>query len=145
MRDTCMHYNFWLALNIRGEGMGAGQSKDSHAVGANGPSELSTSEQSSCPVPESVRGKAVYNVYNQRIDGLPAPKTDVLDPSNNMPAEPNQQPAPGQKKLLSTERVVSNIPKGNTTSTWVYPSPQMFFNGAHLGLGLAAQRSVHAV
>lgn len=115
--------------------MGAGQSKDNHAVGSNGASELSTSEgESACPVPESLRVKAVYNVYNQRIDELPLAKTDVLDPSNNMPAEPNQQPSPGQKKLISTQRVVSNIPKGNTESTWVYPSPQMFFNGV-CGLG----------
>ena len=45
-----------------------------------------------------------------------------------MPLEPNQQPCPGQKKLLSTDRVTSNIPKGGTEATWVYPSPQMFFN-----------------
>lgn len=110
--------------------MGAGQSKENHAIGSNGASELSTSEgDSSCPVPESLRVKAVYNVYNQRIDELAPAKTEILDPSNNMPAEPNQQPSPGQKKLLSTQRVVSNIPKGNTESTWVYPSPQMFFNG----------------
>ncbi|KFM24538.1 Cytochrome c-type heme lyase [Auxenochlorella protothecoides] len=109
--------------------MGAGQSKENHAIGSNGASELSTSEgDSSCPVPESLRVKAVYNVYNQRIDELAPAKTEILDPSNNMPAEPNQQPSPGQKKLLSTQRVVSNIPKGNTESTWVYPSPQMFFN-----------------
>lgn len=46
-----------------------------------------------------------------------------------MPVEPNQMPAPGQLKALSTSRLQSNIPKGGTDSTWVYPSPQMFFNG----------------
>lgn len=92
--------------------------------------------QSACPVPEQYRNSAVYNVYNQRIggdggaqpSGLPA-AGDVLDPKNNMPLEPNQQPCPGQKKLLSTERIPSNIPKGGTSDTWAYPSPQMFYNG----------------
>lgn len=99
-----------------------------------------------CPASPQFKGQvyknpAVYNVYNQRINdpavaaavasplsGLPG--QDVLDPKNNMPLEPNQQPCPGQKRLLSTERQASNIPKGGTESTWVYPSPQMFFNGA---------------
>jgi cytochrome c heme-lyase len=59
-----------------------------------------------------------YNVYAQPID-----------PSNRMPLNPNQLPAPGQKKLLSTERVKSFIPKGGTDAeTWQYPSPQMFYN-----------------
>ena len=73
-----------------------------------------------CPV-LSGRGAAnvpvQYNVYNQRID-----------PRNNMPLAANQAPFPGQKALLSTERIQSNIPKGGTDSTWVYPSPQMFYN-----------------
>ena len=73
---------------------------------------LYAAEASSCPVPESVRG------YGGK-----------LDPRNNMPVEPNQMPAPGQLKALSTSRLQSNIPKGGTDSTWVYPSPQMFFNG----------------
>jgi cytochrome c heme-lyase len=83
-------------------------------------------------------------VYGQRIDLPQAPGpadplaalrgTDVLDPKNNMPLAPNQQPCPGQRRLLSTERIESNIPKGGTSETWVYPSPQMFFNG-----GWAAQ------
>jgi cytochrome c heme-lyase len=91
-------------------------------------------------VPERYRNPAVYNVYGQRIDGDAAPPAarssplvagaDVLDPKNNMPLEPNQQPCPGQRRPLSTERIQSNIPKGGTDSTWLYPSPQMFFNGA---------------
>eukprot|EP00976_Prorocentrum_cordatum_P082443 1184817-Prorocentrum_minimum.AAC.6 len=52
----------------------------------------------------------------------------VLDPSNNMPVEANQRPAPGQREIISTTRETSNIPKGGTNSTWVYPSPQMFYN-----------------
>jgi len=95
---------------------------------------------SACPVPERYRNQAVYNVYNQRINDqasnaaastgqLVVEGVDLLDPKNNMPLEPNQQPCPGQKRLISTNRVVSNIPKGGTESTWVYPSPQMFYNG----------------
>jgi cytochrome c heme-lyase len=59
----------------------------------------------------------VYNVYAQ-----------VIDTTNNMPAAANQQPSPGQKAALSTQRVQSSISKGGTDSTWLYPSPQMFWN-----------------
>lgn len=44
-----------------------------------------------------------------------------------MPAA-NQMPAEGQTRVLSTERVESNIPQADGTSRWVYPSPQMFYN-----------------
>ena len=106
------------------------------------PNLPSATAESACPVPERYRNQAVYNVYNQRIndtssnaaasrnaEGLVIEGLDILDPKNNMPLEPNQQPCPGQKKLLSTDRIVSNIPKGGTEATWVYPSPQMFYNG----------------
>jgi cytochrome c heme-lyase len=88
-----------------------------------------------CPIPEQYRSKGnkIYNVYNQLIsDGNESPANkagDILDPRNNMPLEANQQPCPGQKDLLSTEREQSTIPKGGTSSTWLYPSPQMFYNG----------------
>ena len=61
----------------------------------------------------------MYNVYSQPID-----------PTNNMPANPNQLPHPDQTQPLSTERVRSSIPKGGAADgeTWTYPSPQMFFN-----------------
>jgi cytochrome c heme-lyase len=60
----------------------------------------------------------VYNVYSVPID-----------PSNKMPAAPQQSPAPGQEKPLSTQRVRSSIPKGGTADeNWLYPSPQMFYN-----------------
>lgn len=45
-----------------------------------------------------------------------------------MPATANQLPWPGQRVPLSTDRAVSNIPKGGTEGTWVFPSPQMFYN-----------------
>lgn len=62
----------------------------------------------------------VYDVYGQK-----------LDTANMMPATPNQLPSPGQKSPLSTDRARSTIPKSGAdgdSSTWVYPSPQMFFN-----------------
>ena len=58
----------------------------------------------------------VYNVYSQ-----------VIDPTNMMPA-PNQSMAAGQTEPLPVERVKSSIPKGGTDGTWLYPSPQMFYN-----------------
>eukprot|EP00958_Prasinococcus_capsulatus_P024457 scaffold3826_cov407-Prasinococcus_capsulatus_cf.AAC.2 len=45
-----------------------------------------------------------------------------------MPTNPNQSPWPGQKHPISTERVVSNIPKDGIDGSWTYPSPQMFYN-----------------
>lgn len=99
-------------------------------------------QQSRCPVPEGYRNPAIYNVYGQRVNDPSAQtsanplavlkNTDLLDPKNNMPLEPNQQPCPGQRRPLSTQRIQSTIPKGGTDSAWVYPSPQMFFNGAGL-------------
>ena len=42
---------------------------------------------------------------------------------------PNQRPAPDQPFTLSTNRQRSTIPKSGTDGeTWVYPSPQMFWN-----------------
>ncbi len=58
----------------------------------------------------------VYNVYSQ-----------VIDPTNMMPP-PNQSMAPGQEEPLPVARVSSTIPKGGTEGTWLYPSPQMFYN-----------------
>ena len=66
-----------------------------------------------------------YDVYSR-----PLP----MDPTNNMPI-PNVQttarnnlPSSQQQGMLPTERVKSSIPKGGTNETWVYPSPQMFYN-----------------
>lgn len=75
-----------------------------------------------CPLHEEGKGDAsssgpVYNVYSQ-----------IVDSSNNMPAKPAQNRAQGQAKDLSTHRVQSTIPKGGMEGTWLYPSPQMFYN-----------------
>lgn len=94
--------------------------------------------EGSCPLPAKYRSPHVYNVYNQKLEPGSAQNSPLLrsllasgklDPRNNMPLEPNQRPWPGQEKHISTERLVSTIPKGGTDSTWVYPSPQMFYNG----------------
>ena len=93
---------------------------------------------SACPVinPLKENEKPIYNVYSQRINdpnAKPNPlnalqNKEVLDPRNNMPVEANQMPCPGQRRPLPTDRVASNIPKGGTSSTWLFPSPQMVFN-----------------
>ena len=110
--------------------MGGSSSKDTASADC---PVVGQGEASNCPVPESQRSAAVYNVYNQRIDSgstasTSSPSSD-MDPRNNMPREANQQPCAGQRQLISTARLVSNIPKGGTQGTWVYPSPQMFYNG----------------
>jgi hypothetical protein len=56
-------------------------------------------EEGKCAVRTKHRAPE-YNVYSQPIDS-----------SNQMPGTPNQLPSPEQSKPLSTERVVSNIPK----------------------------------
>lgn len=58
------------------------------------------SAEGKCPVRSTTHRVPEYNVYSQPIDS-----------SNQMPGAPNQLPAPQQTKPLSTERVVSNIPK----------------------------------
>eukprot|EP00937_MAST-01D_sp_MAST-1D-sp2_P007857 g7857.t1 len=75
-----------------------------------------------CPMRSGGRAAAKknspFNVYSQPID-----------PSNQMPFNPNQEPHQSQTAPISTERVRSTIPKGNTEGqTWTYPSPQMFYN-----------------
>ena len=110
----------------------------------------SAAADSACPVPEEYRGNlGVYNVYNTKIDAAqPSTSSDgdrknerrgiaswfgfgasALDPRNNMPSEPAQGRAPGQRDALSVARERSTIPKsGSDGGTWTYPSPQMFYN-----------------
>jgi cytochrome c heme-lyase len=102
---------------LAGEGAGCPVSKGSRdaltasaaaaAKGGGGAAPALSKERLSGPV---------YNVYNT-----------VIDPTNMMPP-PNQSLAPGQTMPLPVERVVSSIPKGGTSGTWLYPSPQMFYN-----------------
>lgn len=88
----------------------------------------------------------VYDVYGRRIDqqSKESPGQNVwvmpsflyygsdgpeeIDPANRMPKVANQNPAPGQREQLSQYRQRSSIPKGGTDESWVYPSPQMFYN-----------------
>ncbi|XP_005105941.1 cytochrome c-type heme lyase [Aplysia californica] len=56
-----------------------------------------------------------------------APMAEEFNADNMMPA-PNQRPSPDQPFSLSTDRIKSSIPKANSDETWVYPSPQMFWN-----------------
>lgn len=98
-----------------------------------------------------------YDVYARRIDKeeeaspsspssacpiLEDPRMGGLDPRNNMPRLPAQEPCAGQRCPLSTSRAASSIPKAGVAVvspetgeriaggevTWTYPSPQMFFN-----------------
>lgn len=90
--------------------------------GAAATSATSDGAAPTCPVKGAHDGSTrargtVYNVYAQPID-----------PKNQMPTSANQLPAPGQQEPLSVQRVQSTIPKGGTDDTWLYPSPQMFFN-----------------
>lgn len=120
--------------------MGAQQSSGARPdVRADGecPVAQDTKSSPSCPVPDNAKSNVIYNVYNQRIDKSktdPEPgQKSILDPRNSMPISANQQPYPGQRVLLPIDRVKSSIPKGGTHSTWEYPSPQMFYNGAPEG------------
>jgi cytochrome c heme-lyase len=122
-----------------------------NATGGASSAEASGSAPSSsaCPViqqnQDQYRHPHIYNVYGQRIDPeaaqqQPSPSSSssslaaavgraaLVDPRNRMPLEPNQEPCPGQRRPLDTGRETSTIPKGGTSSTWLYPSPQMFFN-----------------
>eukprot|EP00798_Chlamydomonas_sp_ICE-L_P018269 gene18269-24722_t len=98
-----------------------------------------SAQSDACPVAPEYRNSAIYNVYGQRTNdpNAPAPTSnplaalqgsELMDPTNYMPLEPNQQPCPGQRKPLSVDRAVSIIPKGGTTGSWLFPSPQMVFN-----------------
>lgn len=83
-----------------------------------GPNGSSPTAAAAAPAKTAGRDRGVvYNVYAQPID-----------PTNQMPATANQKPSPGQSTDLSTNRVQSSISKGGTESTWLYPSPQMFWN-----------------
>ena len=62
-----------------------------------------------------------------RDSTCPMASHDQPNPLNMMPS-PNQQPSPGQKHSLSTDRASSTIPMATKDQVWIYPSEQMFFN-----------------
>lgn len=77
-------------------------------------------QQDGCPVKHNNNSQfPEYNVYSQ-----------PMDKTNQMPkGVKTQLPSSTQRSELSTNRVVSSIPKGATeSSTWTYPSPQQFYN-----------------
>ena len=86
------------------------------------------SKQSGCPVMHKKEPPTTGGTCPVKLGKQPAAET--LDPDNMMPAA-NQQPRPGQRMQLGTDRIVSGIPKGSTGENWVYPSEQMFFNSLH--------------
>lgn len=67
------------------------------------------------------------SIYNPQRNDRPG-SFEEINPANRMPVHANQHPAPGQKEALSVTRQKSTIPKAGTDDTWLYPSPQMFFN-----------------
>ncbi|KAJ1952725.1 Cytochrome c1 heme lyase [Linderina pennispora] len=95
-----------------------------------------------CPVDHSGSAKAFSSAH------------PAIDPYNQMPAEPEQARAHGQRETLSTERMRSSIPRAERYESagpsecpalhdaepaadaakekkddmWIYPSEQMFFN-----------------
>ena len=89
----------------------------------------SDNKASACPVPVDQRTR----------DHPMIPLDPRMDRSNNMLAGgESQHPGLGQRQPLPTQRAVSSIPRsaehspahqeGVSTSNWVYPSPQMFYN-----------------
>lgn len=60
----------------------------------------------------------------------PSDDVEVLNPLNNMPMAITSERAPGQKVVLSTERTILSIPRGELPDqgNWEYPSPQQMLN-----------------
>merc|ERR1711957_692389 len=95
------------------------------------------SAPSGCPVMHKKAQSAQSATSKSPLSGCPMHKdkktgspSEELDPSNMMPAA-NQEIAPGQQFPLSTERIMSTIPKGDAAvegEARSYPSPQMFYN-----------------
>lgn len=107
--------------------MGASGSKEGASAVPEACATAQAAGRGDCPAVGGAAGAGPYNVYNTPLGNAAA--RDTLSGLNQMPLEPNQAPAPGQRAPLSTDRVSSTIPKGGTSGeTWTYPSPQMFFN-----------------
>ncbi|KAL3771927.1 hypothetical protein ACHAWU_009350 [Discostella pseudostelligera] len=88
-----------------------------------------TSNESSAPTPAAPTTSSVkYDVYSR-----PIISSTSIDPSNNMPSSTDTRnilPSSSQTVPLDTTRIASTIPRGGGKEgeTWVYPSPQMFYN-----------------
>ncbi|KAJ6569599.1 cytochrome c/c1 heme-lyase [Mycena capillaripes] len=60
--------------------------------------------------------------------------SEIVNPVNQVPFSLSQSPAPNQSIALSTKREQSSIPceaesyTANSPTTWMYPSPQQFYN-----------------
>ncbi|KAK6353117.1 holocytochrome c synthase [Orbilia brochopaga] len=68
--------------------------------------------------------------HDQHTEPTPSrPWSSYLNPLNLMPTLSNT-PAPEQKTVLPTARVISSIPKGvdPAEGNWEYPSPQQMYN-----------------
>lgn len=114
-------------------------SSSTNTVDNNSVKDSSGKSSSKCPV--KAESRASWNILRRGKSGEKQQQQyDVysrplpMDPTNNMPI-PNVQttarnnlPSSQQQNTLPTERVKSSIPKGGTNETWVYPSPQMFYN-----------------
>lgn len=87
-------------------------------------SSTATKAASECPMQKTSQASIMPTGCPMRKE---QPSVDELNTDNMMPP-PNQRPAPDQPFPLSLERKTSTIPKAGTDETWVYPSPQMFWN-----------------
>lgn len=121
-------------MGIFGGRQQPGQTESAASGGTGAVGSQAAAKAAGCPVmggskpapAESAAGSTAetstptYNAYGEQVD-----------PRNQMPAG-NQEPWPGQRQRLSTERVQSAIPKGKGEGedgeTWTYPSPQQFYN-----------------
>ncbi|TPX31101.1 holocytochrome-c synthase [Synchytrium microbalum] len=85
-----------------------------------------------CPIDHSKFQKPSTSNKDPAACPIPHDKStpDTINPLNMMPTL-SQDMSPGQQVLLSTKRSDSTIPKTNAEEhepTWVYPSPQQFYN-----------------
>lgn len=94
---------------------------------ADTPSKTSL-KPAACPVKHDVSSPAACPVNYGK--GPLSDDDEVLNPMNNMPMAISSERAPGQRVVLSTERTVSSIPRGESGDQgfWEYPSPQQMLN-----------------
>lgn len=89
------------------------------------PSSAGSSSPAKCPIDHSSLKPAATCPMKKNDDDV-----EVLNPMNNMPMAISSERAPGQKVILSTERTISSIPRGESADQglWEYPSPQQMLN-----------------